>query len=169
MALELLAPAKNADQGILALRCGADALYMGGPGFGARKAAARELTEFETVCREARLWGAKVYATLNTLLYDHELEQARRQAARQGYSPESRPEPPPPLCQKPAHRHQPRNDATWRQRNNCSEHTSGASRAVIRLWAERTPLASGCRNSRKYSGTQASTPAQMPMMWPTAW
>lgn len=80
MALELLAPAKNADQGILALRCGADAVYMGGVRFGARQAAGNGLEDFERVTGEARLWGAKVYATLNTLLFDAELEQARRQA-----------------------------------------------------------------------------------------
>jgi len=80
MTLELLAPAKNAEQGILALRCGADALYMGGARFGARQAAGNDLADFEQVTREARLWGAKVFATLNTLLYDSELEAARRQA-----------------------------------------------------------------------------------------
>jgi 23S rRNA 5-hydroxycytidine C2501 synthase len=80
MALELLAPAKNLEQGTLALRCGADAVYMGGPQFGARQAAGNELADFEQLTREARLWGSKVYATLNTLIYDHELEEARRQA-----------------------------------------------------------------------------------------
>jgi putative protease len=80
MGLELLAPAKNAEQGILALRCGADAVYMGGPLFGARQAAGNDLADFEQLTREARLWDAKVFATLNTLLYDGELEQARRQA-----------------------------------------------------------------------------------------
>ena len=80
MALELLAPAKNADQGILALRCGADAVYMGGPQFGARQAAGNSLADFEQVTREARLWDAKVFATLNTILFDAELEAARRQA-----------------------------------------------------------------------------------------
>jgi len=80
MGLELLAPAKNADQGILALRCGADAVYMGGPRFGARQAVGCDLAAFEQLTREARLWDAKVYATLNTLLFDNELEEARRQA-----------------------------------------------------------------------------------------
>ncbi|MBI1751254.1 MAG: U32 family peptidase [Acidobacteria bacterium] len=80
MALELLAPAKNADQGVLALRCGADAVYMGGPQFGARQAAGNELKDFERLTQEARLWGAKVFATLNTILFDGELEAARRQA-----------------------------------------------------------------------------------------
>jgi putative protease len=53
---------------------------MGGPQFGARQGAGNELANFEQVTREARLWGAKVYATLNTILYDHELQDARRQA-----------------------------------------------------------------------------------------
>lgn len=80
MSLELLAPARNADQGILALRCGADAVYMGGARFGARQAAGCGPADFERLTREARLWGAKVYATLNTLLFDAELEDARRLA-----------------------------------------------------------------------------------------
>lgn len=80
MVLELLAPARNADQGILALRCGADAVYMGAARFGARQAAGCGLADFERLTREARLWGAKVFATLNTVLYDPELEDARRMA-----------------------------------------------------------------------------------------
>ena len=80
MGLELLAPARNADQGILALRCGADAVYMGGAKFGARQAAGNDQKGFERLTSEARLWGAKVFATLNTLLFDTELEDARRQA-----------------------------------------------------------------------------------------
>jgi putative protease len=80
MGLELLAPARNADQGMLALRCGADAVYMGGARFGARQAAGCGPADFERLTREARLWGAKVYATLNTVLYDGELEDARRMA-----------------------------------------------------------------------------------------
>lgn len=80
MGLELLAPARNADQGILALRCGADAVYMGGARFGARQAAGNAQRDFERLTSEARLWGAKVYATLNTVLLDDELEEARRLA-----------------------------------------------------------------------------------------
>jgi len=80
MGLELLAPARNAEQGILALRCGADAVYMGGSRFGARQAAGCDAAAFAQLTREARLWGAKVYATLNTLLFDAELEEARRLA-----------------------------------------------------------------------------------------
>nr|WP_320132530.1 U32 family peptidase [uncultured Holophaga sp.] len=80
MGLELLAPARNAEQGILALRCGADAIYMGGARFGARQAVGNDAAAFAELTREARLWGAKVYATLNTVLFDSELEEARRQA-----------------------------------------------------------------------------------------
>ena len=80
MVLELLAPARNADQGILALRCGADAVYMGAARFGARQAAGCDLGDFERLAREARLWGGKVFATLNTVLFDPELEDARRLA-----------------------------------------------------------------------------------------
>ena len=80
MSLELLAPARNADQGILALKCGADAVYMGGARFGARQAVGCDAEAFARLTREARLWGAKVYATLNTVLFDPELEDARRLA-----------------------------------------------------------------------------------------
>jgi 23S rRNA 5-hydroxycytidine C2501 synthase len=80
MGLELLAPARNAEQGILALRCGADAVYMGGARFGARQAAGCSAADFEQLTREARLWDAKVYATINTILFDHELEDARKLA-----------------------------------------------------------------------------------------
>ncbi len=80
MALELLAPAKNVEQGLLALRCGADAVYVGGPRFGARQGAANDLKELERLVREAHLWRARVYVTLNTLVYDAELEEARRTA-----------------------------------------------------------------------------------------
>lgn len=82
MVLELLAPARNAEQGILALRCGADAVYMGGPRFGARQGATCGLEDLEAVAREARFWDAKLYLTLNTLLFDGELEEARRMAWR---------------------------------------------------------------------------------------
>lgn len=77
MRLEILAPAKNLEQGILALRCGADAVYVGGPRYGARKGAANELPDIECLVREAHLWRAKVYVTLNTILFEDELESAR--------------------------------------------------------------------------------------------
>jgi len=78
--LELVAPAKNVEQGALALRCGADAVYAGGPRFGARRGAANEIKDLERLAREAHLWRARLYVTLNTILFEGELEDARRAA-----------------------------------------------------------------------------------------
>jgi putative protease len=80
MVLELLAPAKNAEQGILAIRCGADAVYVGGPQFGARRGAANEMSELEHLVKEAHRWRVKVYVTLNTIIFEDELELARKAA-----------------------------------------------------------------------------------------
>ena len=76
--LELLAPARNAQIGIAAIDCGADAVYIAGPAFGARAAAGNEVADIARLCRYAHLYGAKIHATVNTLLQDGELEQARR-------------------------------------------------------------------------------------------
>jgi putative protease len=80
MAIELLAPAKNAERGILAIRCGADAVYVGGPQFGARRGAANEMSELERLALEAHRWRARVYVTLNTIIFEDELEAARKAA-----------------------------------------------------------------------------------------
>jgi putative protease len=80
MAIELLVPAKNLDQGLLALRCGADAVYMGGPRFGARKGAANEMSAVERLVEEAHLLRSKVYLTLNTIIFEDELELAHKAA-----------------------------------------------------------------------------------------
>ena len=71
--IELLAPAKNVETGMEAIRHGADAVYIGGPGFGARAAAGNSVEDVERLCRYAHVFGAKVYVTLNTILYDDEL------------------------------------------------------------------------------------------------
>ena len=76
--LELLAPARNADIGIAAIDCGADAVYIAGPAFGARAAAGNSVEEIARLCRYARLYGAKVHATVNTLLEDSEVAEAER-------------------------------------------------------------------------------------------
>jgi putative protease len=76
--LELLAPARNADIGIAAIDCGADAVYMAGPAFGARAAAGNPVDEVARLCRYAHLYGAKVHATVNTLLEDAEFAKARK-------------------------------------------------------------------------------------------
>ena len=76
--LELLAPARNADIGIAAIDCGADAVYMAGPEFGARKDAGNSLDEVARVCEYAHRFGARVFLTVNTIVYDAELERAHR-------------------------------------------------------------------------------------------
>ena len=78
--IELLAPAKNAEVGMAAIGHGADAVYIGGPDFGAREKATNTIQDIERLCRHAALYDAKVYVTLNTLLYDNELERARKMA-----------------------------------------------------------------------------------------
>lgn len=76
--LELLAPAKNCEQGIAAIDHGADAVYIGAPAFGARAAAGNTLQEIEQLVRHAHCYGAKVFATVNTLLFDDEIADAVR-------------------------------------------------------------------------------------------
>ena len=76
--LELLAPAKNADFGIEAISHGADAVYIGGPAFGARYGADNTLADIERLAAYAHRYHAKVFVAVNTLLYDHELEPAQQ-------------------------------------------------------------------------------------------
>lgn len=71
--LELLAPARNADIGIAAIDCGADAVYIAGPEFGARKAAGNSLDDIERLCSHAHRFGARIFVTVNILLRDDEL------------------------------------------------------------------------------------------------
>ena len=78
--IELLSPAKDAEVGMAAINHGADAVYIGGPDFGAREKATNSIEDIEKLCRHAALYDAKVYVTLNTLLYDNELERARKLA-----------------------------------------------------------------------------------------
>jgi putative protease len=78
--IELLSPAKDCEVGMAAINHGADAVYIGGPDFGAREKASNNMEDIERLCRHAALFDAKVYVTLNTLLYDNELERARKMA-----------------------------------------------------------------------------------------
>lgn len=78
--LELLAPAKDFDTAVDAINCGADAVYIGAGKFGARHSATNSVKDIARVAEYAHLFGVKVYATLNTLLFDNELEEARQQA-----------------------------------------------------------------------------------------
>lgn len=74
--IELLAPARDAECARAAVLHGADAVYIGGPGFGARQAAGNSVDDIASLCRFAHLYGVRVYVTLNTILYDAELAEA---------------------------------------------------------------------------------------------
>src|SRR5690606_4164950 len=76
--LELLAPAKTADIGREAIRHGADAVYIGGPLFGARANAGNSVADIAALAVFAHRYHARVFATVNTILHDSELEPARK-------------------------------------------------------------------------------------------
>ena len=77
-ALELLAPARTADIGFAAVDCGADAVYIAGPAFGARQAAGNPVADIRRLCDYAHRFGARIYLTFNTLVYEEEIPEARR-------------------------------------------------------------------------------------------
>ncbi len=78
--LELLSPARDADIGIEAVNHGADAVYIGGPAFGARATAGNDLRDLERLIRHAHRFNSRIFITLNTILRDDELEAARKMA-----------------------------------------------------------------------------------------
>ena len=80
IAPELLAPARDYACGKAAVDSGADAVYIAGPAFGAREAAGNPVKEVARLARYGQRYGVKTYLTLNTLLYPHEYETARRLA-----------------------------------------------------------------------------------------
>lgn len=75
--LELLAPAKNLECGKAAIDHGADAVYIGALKFGARASAGNSLDDIRELCLYAHQFGAKVYVTVNTIVYQDELEDTR--------------------------------------------------------------------------------------------
>jgi len=75
--LELLAPALNKDTAVSAINHGADAVYIGADRFGAREKAGNSIQDIEKVVKCAHVFNAKVYATVNTIFFDHEAEQIR--------------------------------------------------------------------------------------------
>lgn len=78
--LELLAPARDKQIGIAAVDCGADAIYIAGPDFGARKDAGNSIADVGELCRYAHMFGVRVFATFNILLRDSaEIEKAHQQ------------------------------------------------------------------------------------------
>lgn len=76
--LELLAPARNADFGIEAINHGADAVYIGGPAFGARAKAPNTIADIARLVKHAHRYHAEVFVALNTIFHDNELEGARQ-------------------------------------------------------------------------------------------
>lgn len=76
--IELLAPARNTDVGICAINHGADAVYIGASSHGARAAAGNSTDEIGRLCDYAHRFGARVYVTINTLIYPSELKNVER-------------------------------------------------------------------------------------------
>ena len=80
--LELLAPAKNLECGIAAISYGADAVYIGADHFGARASAGNSVADIHALCDFAHLFGAKVYVTVNTIIYEDELSATQELITR---------------------------------------------------------------------------------------
>ncbi len=76
--IELLAPARNADIGIEAIRHGADAVYIGAGRYGARAAAGNSVEDIKRLVDFAHFFRAKVYVTVNTIMTDAELDDAEK-------------------------------------------------------------------------------------------
>lgn len=76
--IELLAPAKTAEIGREAILHGADAVYIGGPDFGARHHASNSVADIAELVRFAHRFHSRIFVTLNTILHEAELEPARR-------------------------------------------------------------------------------------------
>jgi putative protease len=77
--LELLSPAKTAEIGREAILHGADAVYIGGPAFGARHNASNPIEDIASLVQFAHRYRARIFVTLNTILHDAELDAARKQ------------------------------------------------------------------------------------------
>ena len=129
--IELLAPAKDLECGIAAIDCGADAVYIGAPRFGAREAAGNSLEDIAELTAYAHNYWARVYVTLNTLLRDEEIPEAvstglaacgyrSRRPDNSGYRPAGmRP------AAHPAHRQHP--DAQYKSRKRSRSWRKSAS------------------------------------------
>lgn len=76
--LELLSPARTADIGIQAINHGADAIYIGPDGFGARKSASNSLDDIKRLVEYSHTYRCRVYATVNTIIYPNELKKAEQ-------------------------------------------------------------------------------------------
>ncbi len=76
--IELLAPARDANTAIEAIKHGADAVYMGASSHGARVAAGNSLEDIARVVEFAHQFNVKVYITVNTIIYNNELESVEK-------------------------------------------------------------------------------------------
>ena len=76
--IELLAPARDCATGMIAVDAGADAVYIGGPAFGARVAAGNETKDIAALVEYSHMFGVRVYAALNTIVYENELKDAEK-------------------------------------------------------------------------------------------
>lgn len=76
--LELLAPARNLECGKAAIDHGADAVYIGAERFGARVAVGNSIDDIAELCSYAHTYGAKVFVTVNTIIYDNEIDATRQ-------------------------------------------------------------------------------------------
>ncbi len=76
--VEILAPAKNLLQGMLAINSGADAVYIGAPNYGARSNATNPIEDIAELVRYAHLFKAQVFVVINTILYDNELDDCQK-------------------------------------------------------------------------------------------
>ncbi len=76
--IELLAPAKNISTAVTAINSGADAVYMGASDFGARKMASNSIEDIQKVVEFAHIFGARVYVTVNTIIYEEELKTVEK-------------------------------------------------------------------------------------------
>lgn len=76
--MELLSPAKNIEIAKVAINCGADAVYIGATNFGARKAASNSISDIEKLCNYAHFYKSRVFVTLNTIIFENELESVRK-------------------------------------------------------------------------------------------
>jgi putative protease len=76
--VEILAPAKNLVQGMAAINAGADAVYIGAPQFGARSNATNSIEDIEALVEYAHIFKVQVFVVVNTILYDHELEDCKK-------------------------------------------------------------------------------------------
>ena len=76
--VEILAPAKNLLQGMLAINAGADAVYIGAPQYGARSNATNPIEDIAELVKYAHLFKAQVFVVINTILYDNELDDCKK-------------------------------------------------------------------------------------------